>query len=312
MGDEYKEFDSRENIANTRLLNSPKKLVVTVCGGLNWNIITTAKRLPSDGETYSAMSFAQLPGGKGANAAIALHRLSHVKLFDSQKMSLRSAYEKSGLLDIEIRMVGAVGKDDDFGYGEKIKNSLKTQYINVDGVIEKSDYKSGVDNTWVEAKTGENRILYCPGANHALKAEEFQNPDKCFGPLRPNLVISTLEMDRITVQALLSTAKEAGIDTLLNPAPAQFLNLELYRGLTHLILNETEAAVLTGNQILELGPGFDDWNSITDEFLEWGVKHVIVTLGARGAFYSEEKGHGELVNAEKVDQQQILDTSGAG
>lgn len=158
----------------------------------------------------------------------------------------------------------------------------------------------------------ENRILVYPGANHVMKPAEFQNPDECFGPSRPDLLVSQLELHRETIEALLLTAKKAGIDTLLNPSPAHFLADSVYQGLTHLILNETEAAILTGRRIEELTPDFKDWTTITDEFIELGVKHVVLTLGAQGAFYSEEKGKGELIPAVKIDQDKVCDTSGAG
>ena len=286
-----------------------KKHIIAVCGGINWDMITVAHRLPSSGETFNAKSFSMCPGGKGANSAIALHRLSHVRPAEADnRVTPRNMYEESGLDEIEVRMVGSVGSD---RFGKDMKESLSQHFVNVDGVRIQDGKTSGVAVTIVESEFGENRILVYPGANHILKPEEFLTPES-FGTERPDLVVSQLELNRETVEQLITTAKEAGIDVLLNPSPAHYLDDHVYKGLTHLIVNESEAAILTGREIEELESGFHNWNTITDEFLDLGVQYVVVTLGGNGAFFSKQKGKGELVAAEKVDKDKILDTSGAG
>ncbi len=286
-----------------------KKHIVAVCGGLNWDMITVTHRLPKNGETFNSKSFSMSSGGKGANAAIALHRLSHVKpaKTDDEKAP-RNVFENCGLNEIEVRMIASIGSDD---FGKWMKDSLAKHFVNVDGVRTQTGKTSAVAVVIVESEFGENRILVYPGANHDLKPEEVLNPE-CFGTERPDLVVAQLELHRETVEQLITTAKEAGIDVLLNPAPAHYLSDHVYEGLTHLILNESEAAILTGREIEDLESGFDDWITITDEFLDLGVKHVVVTLGGNGAFFSEQKGKGEYAAAEKVNKDNILDTSGAG
>ncbi|MCJ1473761.1 hypothetical protein MMC13_002412 [Lambiella insularis] len=286
-----------------------KRSIITVCGGINWDMISVAHRLPISGETFFSKSFTMCPGGKGANAAIALHRMSHVRPAEKDDTKApENMFEKEGLNEIEVLMIGSVGTDD---FGTEMKASLKRHWINVDGVCIQEGATSAVAVTWVESKSGENRILVYPGANHLLKAEAFVD-DKSFGTERPDLVVSQLELNRETVEQLITTAKKANIDTLLNPSPAHYLDDHVYEGLTHLILNESEAAILTGRQIEELEAGFDDWNIITDDFLDLGVQYVVVTLGDKGAFFSEQKGKGEYAAAEKVDIDSIVDTSGAG
>ncbi|MCJ1285520.1 hypothetical protein MMC26_004860 [Xylographa opegraphella] len=287
-----------------------KRSIIVVCGGVNWDMISVAHRLPSSGETFNSKSFTMCPGGKGANAAIALHRLSHVRPAegDDGTKAPRFMYEGSCLDEIEVRMIGSIG-DDTFGMA--MKASLEQHFVNTDGVDIHKGATSAVAVTWVESESGENRILVYPGANHLLKADAFAD-DARFGTEPPELVISQLELNRETVEQLITIAKAAKIDTLLNPSPAHYLDDHVYNGLTHLVLNESEAAILTGRHIEELGVGFDDWNIITDEFLDLGVRYVIVTLGDKGAFFSEQKGKGEYAAAEKVDLDSIVDTSGAG
>lgn len=283
-----------------------KKHIILVCGGLNWDMITVAHRLPKSGETFNSKSFSMFPGGKGANAAIAMHRLSHVKPTETDNEKTPRNF--CGFNDIEVRMVASVGSDD---FGKQMKDSLAKNFVNVDGVRIQDGKTSAVAVTIVESELGENRILVYPGANHVLKREEFLNLES-FGPELPDLVISQLELNRETVEQLITTAKAARIDVLLNPSPPHYLDNHVYQGLTHLILNESEAAILTGREIEELESGFDDWITITDEFIDLGVQNVVVTLGGKGAFFSEQKGKGEYVAAEKVDKDNIVDTSGAG
>ena len=82
----------------------------------------------------------------------------------------------------------------------------------------------------------------------------------------------------------------------------------MYKAITHLILNETEAAILTDRQLEEVEASNFDWSLISSEFLQKGVKNVVITLGARGAFFANAAGQG-LVGAVKV---KVVDTTAAG
>jgi len=107
----------------------------------------------------------------------------------------------------------------------------------------------------------------------------------------------------------LKTAKNAGVDVLLNPAPAVKLPDEAYQFITHLVVNESEAAILTGRSVEEVEKEGFEWDLVTEEFIKKGVKTVIVTLGAKGALYSNG-GKGHYVEAEKVEK--VVDTTAAG
>jgi ribokinase len=82
----------------------------------------------------------------------------------------------------------------------------------------------------------------------------------------------------------------------------------MYEAVTHLILNETEAAILTGRKLEDVETDRFDWSLVTGEFLRKGVKNVVVTLGAKGAFYASNAGHG-FERARKV---KVVDTTAAG
>jgi ribokinase len=167
--------------------------------------------------------------------------------------------------------------------------------------------KTGIAIIVVDEPSGQNRIILSPEANHSLQASDFSTL-RALGP-RPDLLIMQLEIPLATVLAALSAARDAGVPVLLNPAPAQPLPADAYSGLAHLIVNETEAAVLGGvsEADLETEAGLE---SVSRKFLDRGVHNVVVTLGGRGVFYmsaaSAKKG---LIPAEKA---KVVDTTAAG
>jgi ribokinase len=204
-------------------------------------------------------------------------------------------------------MVGAVG-DDAFGPG--IIQNMEKDSIDVSGIKLIPSQSTGVAVILVESSSGENRILLSPGANHTLKPDDFLTPESLGGPLS-SLIILQLEIPLPTVLQIIKTAKEANIPVLLNPAPAVPLPEEVFQGLEHLVLNESEAAILTGRAVGETEFDFD-WSVVGKEFLSKGVKNVVITLGAKGAFYAGGKGgDGEMcyVGVEKI---KVVDTTAAG
>jgi ribokinase len=259
---------------------------ITVIGSLNTDLVTTTSRVPSGGETLTASSFATGLGGKGANQAVAAARLSPPS--------------------VSVRMIGAVGGDE---FGPPLINGLKKDGIDISGVRVVESKTTGVAVILVEENSGENRILLNPGANHAVLAEEFETVES-FGAPRPDLLVLQLEIPLQTVLKILETAKREGVNVLLNPAPAVALPDEAFAAITHLILNESEAAILSGRKVQEVEEMGTELGAITDHFHTMGVKSVVVTLGAKGAYYSEGQGRGKHVEADKVKK--VVDTTAAG
>ncbi|RDL36384.1 Ribokinase [Venustampulla echinocandica] len=204
-------------------------------------------------------------------------------------------------------MVGAVGADE---FGPPLLKGMQADGIDISGVQVVEGQTTGVAVILVEQSKGENRILLNPGANYKLQPEDFLSTE-ALGTPKPDLIIMQLEIPLPTVLQILKTAKEADVDVLFNPAPAVELPLDVYGAITHLVVNESEAAILTGRKVGEVEEVGFDWNLVTDEFLRRGVKNIIVTLGSKGAFYSHEgKGKGAFVPAEKVEK--VVDTTAAG
>lgn len=205
-------------------------------------------------------------------------------------------------------MVGAVGADE---FGPSLISGLKSDGIDTSTIKVVQGQPTGVAVILVEESSGENRILFNPGANHTLQPEDFATAESLGTPL-PDLVILQLEIPLPTVLQILKTAKEALVDVLLNPAPAVELPEEAYPSITHLIVNESEAAILTGRDVASCSAPDFNWDLVTGDFLARGVKNVVVTLGARGAFLASAGGGGQgrYVEAEKVEQ--VVDTTAAG
>jgi ribokinase len=268
---------------------------ITIIGSLNTDLVTTTSRVPSGGETLTGTSFSTGPGGKGANQAVACSRLSR------PNPSLQSTTTP----DVVVKMIGAVGADE---FGPMLLSSLQASKVDTVSISTISSTTTGVAVIIVEEASGENRILLNPGANYSLRPEDFLTAANLGIPL-PDLVILQLEIPLDTVLQILKTARQAGVSVLLNPAPAVRLEDEVFKAVTHLIVNETEAALLTDRKVEDVEAEGFEWGVVADEFLGKGVGNVIVTLGGKGAYFASREGRG-MVPAAKVKK--VADTTAAG
>lgn len=237
---------------------SSKAAVISVIGSLNVDLVTRTARVPVGGETLTSESFSIGWGGKGANQAVACARLS--------RTSQQAASRQQG--DVQVRMVGAVG-DDEFHQG--FLKALKEDGLNIDGVKILKGKKTGVAVIVVETGTGENRIMFCPGANHDVQVEDLVDEDA-------DVALFQLELPLEVVLHNMKKARQKGVETIINPAPAIPLPDEAYQGLGHLIVNETEAAILSGFE----NP--TSWDKVAAVFIARGVNNVIITLGSEVCF----------------------------
>jgi len=276
----------REDLDTSRPLTMPRPTILVV-GSLNADLITRTSRIPAPGETLTSLSFDTGSGGKGANQAVACARLSR----------RRDAVEQG---DVLVRMVGAVG-DDIFGHD--LLAGLRKDGVDITGVKIQTGEKTGVATIIVEEQTGENRILFSPNANYTLKPEDFTSLPE---PL-PDVIVLQLEIPLDTVLQILKIAHEKKIQVIFNPAPATALPEETYRCITHLIVNESEAMILssdTSDQSLREGALI----RTVDHFRNLGVTHVTITLGSRGAFFSRGPNYAEWPACEA----KVVDTTAAG
>ena len=262
---------------------------ITIIGSLNTDLITRTSRIPTAGETLISASYDTGCGGKGANQAVACARLSR-----KQGSEVKEA-------ECTVHMIGAVGDD---MFGRDLINGLVSNGIRADGVKVKGGEKSGVAVIIVEEESGENRILMSPNANYALRPSDFTSlPD----PL-PDLIILQLEIPLVTVLHILKLAREKDVEVLLNPAPAVKLPREAYSAVHHLIVNETEASIITGTTAKSHSWAL--WGEHIERLIDLGVRHVIITLGAQGVIYLNT----ELKRVQRVPGETVtvVDSTGAG
>lgn len=225
-------------------------MTMIVLGSINIDLVATAPRLPVAGETLLGEEFLQVPGGKGANQAVALTRLG-----------------------IPTQMVGRVGADN---FGVELINNLQLSGVQTDNIFVDETVSSGVAIITVD-HLGENQIVVIPGANGHVNQEDVARLSRLL-PGSSGLLLQ-LEIPIATVMAAASTARKANIKVILDPAPAQ-ANLpdELYQLVDIMTPNAVEAGQLVGFRV----DGVESAKRAAAILLQRGVKCAIVKLGATG------------------------------
>ncbi|KAB8360887.1 hypothetical protein FH972_024620 [Carpinus fangiana] len=252
--------------------------LIEVVGSLNIDLISVTDRVPGPGETIACKSSSTGFGGKGANQAVAAARLS-----------------KPNPDGPSVRMIGAVGKDQ---FGQDFLRHLDNEGIDRSAVAVKEGKNTGTATIIVET-SGQNRILFSEGANGLVKPADMKLSSE------DSIVVFQHEIPQHSVKQGLIMAIDAGKETILNPAPAFHLPDGAYKGLAHLILNESEAAYLAGVAEQDLMSSLE---TVADFFLSRGVKNVIITLGSQGVYYQNASAKGTIA-ARKV---KVVDTTAAG
>ncbi|KAK3617422.1 putative ribokinase [Elasticomyces elasticus] len=274
---------------------------ITVIGSLLIEHIFFIDRMPDLGESFPANDYMKGPGGKGANAAIATYRACH------GSPATTSVSNDGGETDIKVRMVGAIGKDSE---GEYMIEALEQSHVDSSGVRRETGISTGKAFIMVEEtdESRDNRLIYTLGANVALTPNDFSTVESLSSGTRPDLIISQLEIDLKAVEMILETAGNAGIKVLLNAAPANSILPALYRYVTHLVVNETEAAILSGCDLADVN--HENFEKIARGFLDYGVENFVLTLGEDGAYYANADGlaHVKAFTVESVDPTGAGDT----
>lgn len=249
---------------------------VVVLGSLNVDRILQMDRVPEPGETLALNNQDMAGGGKGANQAIA---------------AARSGAQTS--------FIGRVGADEN---GKFMLQQLVNSGVTTDLVAVDEDAGTGQAFVMVE-KSGENRILIYGGANAQLSATDVKKAQTQIAAA--DLMVAQLETPVETTQFAFQMAKELGVKTILNPAPAVAkLPAELLKNTDVITPNETEVEILTGIAVTDEAAMLKAAQRLHD----LGVATVIITLGSKGVFYDYGVQHG-IVPAFKV---WAVDTTAAG
>lgn len=227
---------------------------IVVVGSSNTDMIIRLDRIPRPGETMLGGEFGTAAGGKGANQAVAAARAGG-----------------------EVTFIARVGQD---VFGEQAIDGFKEAGIHVEHVARDASAPSGVALIFV-AKNGENSIAVASGANARLSTADVMKAGDAFVDAR--VVLMQLETPMETVQAAAEMAAEEEARVILNPAPARALPNELLRQVAVLTPNETEAELLTGIKIRDEIAA----KVACERLIDRGVRAVILTMGARGAFVAD-------------------------
>lgn len=252
-----------------------KRPRIAVVGSANVDMTTFTDQFPKPGETIFAQKFDLGFGGKGANQAVAAR-----------------------LCGAEVFMVARVGSD---LFGPATIENFRKQGINTTHVKQVEGLSSGVAPIFVEP-SGQNRILVVKGANDALRpadvdaaAETLQTSD---------CIVLQFEIPLETVYYTIAFARKHGVRCILNPAPAQPVDMAALKDLDYFVPNESEAEAIIGSRVRDI----DDAKTCAQKLVGRGIRRVIITLGANGSLLAGRDGS-EHVPPFAVKS---LDSTGAG
>jgi len=222
---------------------------IVVVGSANTDFVLGVPELPSKGETVLGNQFRVVRGGKGANQAVAAARLG-----------------------AEVTFVARLGSD---SFGDEALAAYREEGIRTDFIVQDPEIHSGIALIMVNPN-GENMIGVGPGANSHLTAENVRAASAAIQ--EADCILMQLEIPLEAVQAAVEIARGNHVRVILNPAPAQRLSPEILNSIDYLTPNETEAAILAGEDPTAIGP-----ESLPRLASILGVPNLVITLGSRGA-----------------------------
>jgi len=249
------------------------KRPIVVLGSVNADLVLRCERLPRPGETVHGQDFQTVPGGKGANQAVAAARLGG-----------------------RVEFIGCIGDD---AFGATARATLERAGVGTAHLRERAGVPTGVAMILVE-RSGQNSIALAAGANACLDIAQVDEAAATIA--RASLLVCQLETPLASVQHAIGIARRHGVPVLLNPAPAQPLALALLAEVDILVPNESEAAELLP------GGGALDPVAAAAALQRQGPGCVIVTLGGDGICIADPRG----TRRRPAPVVQALDTTGAG
>jgi len=250
---------------------------VTVMGSFVADLAFRTKVLPAWGETIMGSDFKMGPGGKGSNQAVAAARLGG-----------------------KVSFISKLGRD---AFGDLARNLYKAEGIDTQFLYETTEHATGGAAIIVDEVSGENAIVVVPGACFHVNTEDIDHAKPAIQ--NSSVFLTQLELSVPAVVYGLRAAKNLGVPTILNPAPALPVPDEIFPLCDYLTPNESEAAKLVNLPVTNL----KEVEKAADVLLSRGVKNVVVTLGAHGAFV-KNASVAKVVPAFNAGP--VLETTGAG
>ena len=254
-------------------MKNSRKIVVV--GSSNTDLVVKSTTLPKPGETVLGGKFQKVAGGKGANQAVVAARLG-----------------------AEVTFVAKLGTD---LFGKDALEGLKVQGLDTSYISFDEYEASGVALIMVD-EAGENCISVASGTNALLTTEDIDRASEAFA--QASCLLVQLETPIPTVQHAIALAAAQDCKVILNPAPATHIPDDVLAKVDWITPNETEAEILTGIKV----DGPVTAEAAAEIFKAKGVKSVIITMGAQGAYVNTADFHG-IVPSQKVE---AVDTTAAG
>ena len=250
--------------------HATKRPVIVVFGSIIMDLTALAETLPEAGQTVVGDLFYTLPGGKGANQAVAAARLG-----------------------AEVRMVGRVGDD---AFGAALLDGLRAEGIDVGGVAVDPDNASGVAMIWLDASR-ENRIVAVYGTNLACDETQLRAVERALDGADA-LLLQLETPPALTLQAA-AAARQRGVRVVWDPAPAQMAPRGIHAAADVLTPNQTEASMLSGVEVTDLVTAAE----AASRLRAMGAPVAVVKLGEQGAYYAsaDESGHVPAFAVDAVD-----------
>ncbi len=260
------------------------KRIILVVGSLNMDQIVRVSHLPVLGETLlGAGSIKFVPGGKGANQAVAIARLGAAP----------------------VTMAGRVGNDP---FGTQLLASLQDNGVSTELIVVDQEEASGAAFIFLSPE-GNNAIVVASGANMRVGEDAGQNATIFAGIEQAQALVLQLEIPLEMVLTLISAGQNAGVPVVLNLAPAQPVPEEALQQLAILVVNETEASLLSGQKVDSL----EDARIVATVLHEQGPGTVVITLGSQGALLATNDGAGATRTIyQAAPNVQVVDTTAAG
>jgi len=259
-----------------KMSSKPDSSGIMVVGSSNTDMVIKTDHFPVPGETVVGGDFIMVPGGKGANQAVAAARLG-----------------------ASVSFVARLGAD---VFGDKALENFEREGIDTEYIVRDPEQPSGIALIFVDRK-GENVIVVAPGANSRLSPADVERASQRMAAC--STLVLQLEVPLETVERAASLARERNVRVILNSAPMRSdrLPIGLLGNVDLLIANETEARLL-----LNLDPNAEVDEKAASALLGLGVGSAIITLGAKGAIIAA----GEEIQAVHAFKVTPMDTTAAG
>lgn len=257
-------------------MKSASRPTVVVIGSANMDLLSRVKTFPQPGETRSGDALRQRPGGKGANQAIAAAECG-----------------------ARVSFIGNIGHG---AFGDVLVQGLERAGIDLTHLARSSKLPAGTALILLN-EAGENQIVVTRSSNDLVSSAQIRRAKRLIQ--KADAVLLQMEIPWVSVQTAIEIAHTAGVPVILNPAPvAKPLPKSALSKVTCLTPNEHELAILTGRPTKTV----PEIESAATSLLSQGVLNVVVTCGARGAFWASKEGE-KWVTAPVV---KVIDSVGAG